>query len=174
MGKLPNSRLHNVFSKFLDVREPSELNNAFSDWHYKECAAHAALTDLDVVFVRCLDRVEAVQRLWAALDPAKGWVTAILDLKGPRDTVTNAEVMAYKRLEGVGFPCYLAYWHQPEGLFNIIRPSTGLQAWLTEQEFKEWRSLHSPYSYLVQRAMAQVAQVRSRKAIDKLHEVLGC
>lgn len=160
MGKLPNSPLHDMFSMFLGVDPASKVDDKFSDWHVQRCASHAAMIDLDVVFVRVKDKVETLQRLWTSLNPKTGFVTAILDIKNPKDNVTSAELMAYKRFENVGFPCYIAYWHRPEQLFHIIRLKTGLQTWLTEQEFVLWRNLHSPYTFLVDRALNENIKIK--------------
>jgi hypothetical protein len=127
---------------------PSFLHNWFSQWHFNKCKQSAALSDIDVTWVK------PVQRLWTPIRlnyQGVPSVVAVWDLKSPKDTVTRTEETLIRYFETNKTPYYLVYVLSTENpIFEICRPWAAFKVQLVEKEMIQWINTNLSHDFLRQ------------------------
>jgi hypothetical protein len=114
MGKLPNSKIHELYS----------------DWHW-------SLVNIDQKYKRLY--VSDIDRLWIEYDYATNAVVAIIDLKweDSNDGFTPTEKGIYEWFERVGARYYIVYVSKDFSNFRVMN-SEHRQKMFSPTEYADW------------------------------------
>jgi len=108
LGKFPNSKIHDVFSK----------------WHWEKCGRHAHLSDID--------------RIWIEVRNGKPLAAVDLKWDNGIDRSTPTELCLADWLLQNGVPWFTFYCREDFKVFDVEEHSTKLRKWFSDVDLAEW------------------------------------